>query len=375
MTPIMTQDEFIQKIKALNPTFEILSLYNGTRKPVLRICTVCGDERFVQARSLLEGRACISCVAKKRGERAKKTHEQFLLELSEKNPNIDVLSEYISIDRKVDCVCKIDGHKWSTLPRSLLSGHGCPECGNKKNYIASKPRLSHEEFVFLIHTRFKNIDVLGKYKNYATKVKCSCRKCGYLWSAYPSALLRDSSTGCPRCSGKAPVSLPEFLKRLAVKNKSVRYVSGYDGMTKHSVFICVHCGNVWSALPSNILSGKSCPRCNLSKGGMMIDKYLSDKNIRYFREHRFDDCSDQRPLPFDFYLPDHKIAIEYDGEQHFSPVTFGNFSKEVAEYNLKKTQEHDRIKTRYCHKNGILLIRIPYTEFENIYCILDKHIS
>jgi protein-arginine kinase activator protein McsA len=44
-------------------------------------------------------------------------------------------------------------------------------------------------------------------------------------------------------------------------------------------------------------------------------------------------------LPFDFYLPNLNTCIEYDGEQHYKPIsTFG------GEEGLRKQQLRDKIK-------------------------------
>jgi hypothetical protein len=47
------------------------------------------------------------------------------------------------------------------------------------------------------------------------------------------------------------------------------------------------------------------------------------------------------------------VAIEYDGQQHHVPVW--------GEEGFEKVKRNDKIKNQYCKKNGIKLIRIPYT--------------
>ena len=80
----------------------------------------------------------------------------------------------------------------------------------------------------------------------------------------------------------------------------------------------------------------------------------------------FDDCKKKRTLPFDFYIPLLNLLIEYDGAQHFeSPEIFG------GEEGLQERQENDKIKNDYCSKNGIKLVRIPYTHFDQIETILE----
>ena len=75
----------------------------------------------------------------------------------------------------------------------------------------------------------------------------------------------------------------------------------------------------------------------------------------------FEDCIDKRPLPFDFYLPEYNICIEYQGQQHYYPVEiFGG--KNAFESQVLR----DNIKREYCQKNNILLSCNHL--FLNIYC-------
>ena len=61
-------------------------------------------------------------------------------------------------------------------------------------------------------------------------------------------------------------------------------------------------------------------------------------------------------LPFDFYLPDYNLCIEYDGKQHYEPVNlFGGMDGFI------KRQKNDNIKNQYCLLHDIGLVRIPYT--------------
>ena len=59
--------------------------------------------------------------------------------------------------------------------------------------------------------------------------------------------------------------------------------------------------------------------------------------------------------------------VEYDGEQHFKPVRFGNISLKEARKNLKKQKKIDNLDTLFCNKNNIILCRIKYNE--------DKYLS
>ena len=80
---------------------------------------------------------------------------------------------------------------------------------------------------------------------------------------------------------------------------------------------CPEHGEFWQK-PNNHLNGKSCPLCSESHGEREIRKLLDKYGIRYEREKTFDDLNGigGGQLRFDFYLPDHNMCIEFDGEQH-----------------------------------------------------------
>jgi very-short-patch-repair endonuclease len=125
---------------------------------------------------------------------------------------------------------------------------------------------------------------------------------------------------------------------------------------------------------------QGCPYCfdtkkfKFSKGEKCISEVLDMLNITYLQQYTFDNCRDINVLPFDFYLPDLNICIEYDGQHHYYPVTFNGITKEEAEKNHLITVKHDKIKNEYCINNNIKLIRIPYYEYKNIENIIKENI-
>lgn len=59
------------------------------------------------------------------------------------------------------------------------------------------------------------------------------------------------------------------------------------------------------------------------------------------------------------------MLIEFDGIQHFVPVERFSGLK-----TFKQTQWNDKIKNEFCNNNNIKLIRIKYTDYNNIETIL-----
>ena len=60
---------------------------------------------------------------------------------------------------------------------------------------------------------------------------------------------------------------------------------------------------------------------------------MNSKNIIFLPQHRFKDCVDKIPLPFDFYLPDYNTCIEFNGIQHYKPKEY--FDNWFLPENLK----------------------------------------
>lgn len=62
--------------------------------------------------------------------------------------------------------------------------------------------------------------------------------------------------------------------------------------------------------------------------------------------------------------------------QHFKVVDFSwkntEESLKEAQNNFEQTQKRDKIKDDYCKENNINLLRIKYTEINNISQILEK---
>lgn len=119
---------------------------------------------------------------------------------------------------------------------------------------------------------------------------------------------------------------------------------------------------------SNHLQGKGCPICRESHGERKIRTYLENKKINYIREKKFIDCFYINRLPFDFYLPDYNMCIEFDGIQHFKPIKqFG------GDIEFIKTQKKDKIKDEYCLKNHIHLLRI--SNIDNVDILLNINLK
>ena len=129
--------------------------------------------------------------------------------------------------------------------------------------------------------------------------------------------------------------------------------------------ICPKHGSFFQ-VPSDHTKGHGCQKCKVSLGERKTYLFLERNNILYEHNKKFDGCKHIYLLSFDFYISELNLCIEYDDQQYFKPVNhFG------SEENLKTIILRDSIKTNYSKNNNINLLRIPFTEFENIENILN----
>ena len=70
------------------------------------------------------------------------------------------------------------------------------------------------------------------------------------------------------------------------------------------------------------------------------------------------------------------IIINKEKNMHYMIINIGkNDTYERAFNRFVEGKIRDTIKTIYCKENNIKLIRIPYTEYDNIEKILEKELE
>lgn len=277
-----------------------------------------------------------------------------------------VSTEYINNSQKLQYLCPLHLDKGiqEITFANFTKGKGCPYCAKRK-------RRTQEEYIQDLTICKPTIEALGEYKNLKTKILHRCKICGYEWEALPDNMLHTDN-GCPKCGKRAKLTHEDFLKKLEQANSSIAPLEQYVNHATKIKFVCKECGHIWEAKPNNILNGRGCPICKQSKGEKKISQFLDKNNISYIAQYKFEDCIYINPLPFDFYLPQMNLLIEYDGIQHFEPCTFGGIDKQEALEAFRLCQIRDEIKNQYCKSREIKLIRIPYTKFKEIDTILTS---
>lgn len=83
-----------------------------------------------------------------------KTTNDFIMEMKNINPDIEIIGEYIGSEKPVLCKCKKCSHIWSPIGRSLKNRQGCPSCASSKGEQKIKRILESNNIMYISQKTF-----------------------------------------------------------------------------------------------------------------------------------------------------------------------------------------------------------------------------
>lgn len=299
------------------------------------------------------------------------THEQFMLKVFEKYQNkYDILDKYVDSQSKIRIKCPIHGI-FSKTPNRFLFTLGCAKCTMDSKKIPLKEfidrsKAKHGDKYCYLFEKFLGLSKIHDFQ-------CKIHNINFKQRGQKHLV----HEGCPKCKTRGINSRDiNSLHELAKKQNGFLISDKYLGMNNHVKYEwkCTK-EHKFKSTANNVVNGKWCPICKESKGEKSVNNYLSKIglkfNIDYFRQFKFEDCKNKKPLAFDFWIPRFNLLIEYDGQQHFKEVT-GSW---IPNYGLEKIQFLDNIKNQYCKNKNIDLLRISYKEFNQVENILENYLK
>ena len=366
-------DEFIKKAREVHgDTYDYGNTnYVSAKKKVKITCPIHGD--FLQQPNIhLSGGGCPDCGIQRMKDSQRFTTDDFIKRAKEVHGDYYDYSNvnYINSGTKVQIVCPIHGVFQMAPRKHVNTKQGCPECGKIK--IGDTFRSNTLDFIK--KSREEHGDKydysLVDYKKNNIPVKIICPIHGE-FEQIPQNHLAGS--GCPDCSKESVLQSRTYDNDDFIRKSKEIHGEKYDyslvdyTVSTDSVDIICPKHGVFSQQAGSHMRGAGCPNCQESKGESYISNILTDFGIHFIRQHKFKDCKGDkgkkycRRLPFDFYLPQYNTMIEYDGRQHFEPISkFGGIE------GFNKLRRNDEIKNEYCNRNNIKLIRIPYTMSKDV---------
>lgn len=376
-------EEFIEKARLVHGDrydySKVEYVNNGTK-----VCIICSEHgEFKQTpNSHLNGCGCKKC-----SKIYSPTTEEFIEKarfIHGDRYNYSKV-DYNGANSYISIICPIHG-EFKQTPSTHLSSRGCRKCKYENHGEKVRRFKNVEEFIIAakkVHGDKYDYSKIKEYKNGRNKLTIICSIHGEFQQNSQHHI--DRKYGCSFCykienlnrinaynEKKHQFCKENFLKRcLEIHGDLFEYLEEYKSATEKIKIKCNKCGFIFQQKTSNHLQGQGCPNCLASKGEKRIEKYLKDHNIKYEMEYSFNDCRGvRRPLPFDFYIEEHNLLIEYQGEQHYRPTAFNGYEYDVNS-SFEKMKKSDKIKKDYCNKNNLPLLEISYNDFNNIEEILN----
>ena len=298
---------------------------------------------------------------------------------------------YFADKYDITVICPIHG-EFEIIAKDHLKGIGCKECTGKKN---RKKIIREYDWMKPIYpiTITPSFNILkSKYKeetdNFIKKaIKVHSNKYDYSKSVIinnnvPVTIICPihgdfskttpyshlAGRGCPECgkikaasiSKHKIITTDEFIKKSKEINgdKYDYSKTNYTNTRGKVIIICKKHGEFIQRAASHLSERHGCPICKESQGEKFVTSILNDFNIIFTPQKFFIDLKDKRTLYFDFYLSELNVCIEYDGLQHFKHVIYFG----VDEQLFIDLQYRDKLKTEYCEKNNIPLLRLTYKD-------------
>ena len=275
-------------------------------------------------------------------------------------------SDIKNIDQKLKFRCGECGKEFSSTWHTFVHKKEkcCSDCFNKK--LANREINGNHKDSVAFHKKAMEGGLLlldGPQVRLKDKVIVQDRE-GYRGVMTVSRLKTGSSF--ERFSVRNPFSIDNMRLYAFLNNwDCVIYNQEYKG-DDYKVKIMCSCGRDFEVCSSHFIDGKfQCNECRVKQSHIAktIQLYLENKEIDFVKEKTFDDCKNQRCLPFDFYLTKYNACIEVDGIGHYRPVNFGGNKEKANEYYQQRVV-NDGIKDEYCKKNNIPLLRLPFWVIE-----------
>lgn len=271
----------------------------------------------------------------------------------------------------------------------------CTKCNIKKEFkdFSKNKKLSGGLNYQCRECAKKEYNLSSKEKEYKTEGLKHCKKCRVKkqLTEFNKALTnKDGRTG--KCRSCLQIEQNERNNKKLLERGRIKWSPYTTESFKENLFeeygdsfeligeyntnnLCIkhkQCGNIkcYNKFYSlNNIGCKICSKHNKSKLSTNIENFLRRKGADYKTEVSFEKCVYKGQLYFDFAIYRNNnlsMLIEADGEQHFKETTFGK---------LGVIQKRDEIKNQYCKNNNINLIRISYTDEENVENILENYIK
>lgn len=367
---------------------KVEDLPSNSVKDVNVICDCCSKTykiryvRYMNYNAKYKKDLCPICRESEKIRMKQKRHYEKISESCKRNGYTLITSLDDMCDSNIVIYSCTKHGKQITTVDNALCGCKCYLCGRDASANKIRGRNLSERQTSLYNKASEICKVSGytlvshkdDIKRNISKIKYICPKHGEHEIRIDNLINGEKCPGCVKDKARERYKMrPDEVERRINECGGIllNKYSYLNQKEKNLQIVCPSCKNTFTSSLVNFTQykGQVCPDCFgiESNGERKIREFLEKNNMSFVQEKWFSDCKDKKPLPFDFYIPNINLIIEFDGRQHYEET--GVFSE-----SLEKIQHHDKIKTDYCIKNNIGILRIPYWNYDKIDTILQKQL-
>lgn len=237
------------------------------------------------------------------------------------------------------------GHIGEITWNNFQQGHRCGECNGNRKLSFDRVQQAFKDRGYRLLSK--------KYTNAHTKLRYECPQ-GHIGSITWGDFYHGGY-GCPKCAGNQQLDIIYLKHQFAqygYKLLSTTYINNQTPLK----YQCPK-GHIGRIRWSDFQQGYRCAQCKWKgqeKLGQLLEELFPGK-VR--PEDNLDFLYRQR---VDFSIREYKLAFEYDGQQHFEPVSF--WGEEIALKNFEVQKRRDKRKEELCQRNQYRLIRVSWRE-------------
>lgn len=366
-------EEFIAKAREVHGdkySYE-KTVYTGCTKPLIVTCHLHGDFETTPHKHVSGGQGCPECGKISRAAKRNKGAQFIERAKAIHGDKYDYsLVDYKTCKDPVEIICNTCGKHFQQTPDNHINTKkGCPICGRKKAATeAAKSRkgkkvqrCTTEEWIKKVLKRYPENAEKYDYSHVVytrsdERVEIICKTCGRVM--HPKACAHFSGQGCKTCAVRAAASEKAISFQDVVERCRETHGDNYeyfeDSYVNASTPMKIRhkeCGNIFMQRPEfHYGKGQGCPRCchNQSTGEKDVLSFIKgiysgvvEENAWVLENFKY---PSKKKMELDIYLPELKLAVEYNG------VFWHSVDRKGKGYHIQKRKA--------CEKQGIRMLSI-----------------
>ena len=378
------------------------TVYRSAKEKITIGCKKCGKWYGSQTPSnhthKINPRGCPDCNRKHKSDRdysylegPRISQNDFIIKCRSKWGNRIDYSETIfkGTQKLIDVRCISCDHKYPILANNHARGnYGCDKCRYERTGDSSRKTtvdyILEAKSIHGLDFDYSETEYSGRYK----PIIVTCNICNTTFNPLALVHLRGEGS-CPGCryvkaaeSRKIPMN--EIIE-MCIEIHHGRYeypwiVENYKGMNYIMPIICKEHGEFHQTPSKHYYREQGCSKCTKKTQTKLYDiiKQIFPKSqvIFDYKHPKLRFKESNYPMEIDIWIPEKKLGIEYQGEQHF--MEHWSYKYSARKPQLQNIQSRDEEKRMACKEHNILLIEIDYTwdrTIESVKKILEQEFA